>query len=69
MEPRGNDPRTTERDRGEGAKTPAEQEASYDEEVADSFPASDPPSATGIIGPRRTPQGPAPKPDQASPAT
>lgn len=39
------------RDQGEPAEQPDEQ----DETVAESFPASDPPSSTGIIGPRRKP--------------
>ena len=50
-------PATGERETGEkgATDTPPEQEESYDEEVAESFPASDPPSSTGIVGPRRTP--------------
>lgn len=34
---------------------PAEQQDEQDQTVAESFPASDPPASTGIIGPRRKP--------------
>lgn len=34
---------------------PPEQKDEQDEAVAESFPASDPPASTGIIGPRRKP--------------
>jgi hypothetical protein len=35
---------------------PAEQMDAQDEAVAESFPASDPPARSGIIGPRRKPR-------------
>lgn len=59
MGPRDKTPQADEPENGEGAPgTPVEQDEMYDEEVADSFPASDPPSAPGIIGPGRSPQKP-----------
>jgi hypothetical protein len=33
--------------------SPGEGDESYDETVAETFPASDPPASTGITGPRR----------------
>ena len=50
MGPRDKTP-PDERDGG----TAVEQQQSYDDAVADSFPASDPPASSGITGPGREP--------------
>lgn len=55
MGPRDRDPRTDQSSEERETETP-EGSDEYDEEVADSFPASDPPSSPGIIGPRREPE-------------
>jgi hypothetical protein len=51
-----------------GTELAASKDASedqHDEAVAESFPASDPPASSGIVGPRlRRPINPGPEPDQ-----
>jgi hypothetical protein len=44
---------TTKRDRQKSPGTAEAEQESYDETVAESFPASDPPASSGITGPGR----------------
>jgi hypothetical protein len=56
MGPRKKDPRIDQRANTEQEKRESvEQDEQYDDTVADSFPASDPPAASGITGTRREP--------------
>jgi hypothetical protein len=56
MGPRDKDPRIDQREGNNTQdETPVEQDSDYDQTVADTFPASDPPAAPGIIGPRGDP--------------
>lgn len=57
MGPRDKNPRVDERPTEEG-NTSVEQDEQYDDTVADSFPASDPPPSPSIIGPPRKPERP-----------
>lgn len=59
MGPRDKNPRIDERPSrsGEG-NTSVERDEQYDDTVADSFPASDPPPSPSIIGPPRKPERP-----------
>lgn len=64
MGPRDKDPRVDERPGGKGPdrkvedNTSVEQDEQYDDTVADSFPASDPPPSPSIVGPPRKPERP-----------
>ena len=59
MGPRDKDPRADERPGGKGkGNTSIEQDEQYDDTVADSFPASDPPPSPTIVGPPRKPERP-----------
>lgn len=55
MRPAPKEPRPERKDGKRAGQTRAERERDYDNTLADSFPASDPPAAPEIIGPGRRP--------------
>jgi hypothetical protein len=57
MGPRDKNRRVDEPPRGTGeGSTSVERDEQYDDTVADSFPASDPPPSPSIVGPPRKPE-------------